>query len=100
MKIYNFFLSLAALIFGWIALCSVWGGIRFGHGLGDLVYYLGALLLCCLSIGIFFIARSNRIWISGKIFLLLFYWTVLIYFFLKMSILRGVESRWDGNIFF
>lgn len=72
--------------------------IAFGHGLGDL-YYLSILLLFVvfISIVIFKLPKITNNQISA-ILLLSFILVIMIVFTLKLTIFRGPEYPWDGNV--
>jgi hypothetical protein len=79
------------------------GAIRFGLGLGDLIYF-GVSIIAVFIIGIYYIhdCFNNQSEYVSKHDLKLIVICILslLFIFLKMTILRGTESKWDGKIFF
>lgn len=72
------------------------GRMFFGHGLGDVAYFL-FLYVCTFVYGLIFLFLRN----SESILVLiigLFFLLIGIYLFLKLSIWRGHEYKWDGYI--
>ncbi|MCH2231835.1 MAG: hypothetical protein MK105_15985 [Crocinitomicaceae bacterium] len=84
------------VLFSILTILSVMGRIRFGHGLGDMIYhpliYLG-ILLSLINFAIFRNKQSNVVYLSTAILTSFF---VLI--FLKMTLWRGPEYSWNGDI--
>jgi hypothetical protein len=84
------------IIFGILVILLQTGRVRFGHGLGDIVdhgfVYLGLILSVFLLIG-----KEN---VPPKVFQILSSLLIGfgIYLFLSMTIWRGGESSWNGNI--
>lgn len=72
------------------------GWIRFGHRLGDMIYhpliYLG-ILLSLINFALFRKKQNNVVYLSTALLTSFF---VLI--FLKMTIWRGPEYSWNGDI--
>ncbi len=92
-----FFLSQTLIVIG-----NWHGVIRFGLGLGDLVY-VGVIGLTVV-VGLIVYLRAIRsdsfyysIW--NRVFMI-FCASFFIFILLKMTLLRGSESSWDGKIFF
>lgn len=87
---------LALLGFFLLSILSVFGWLRFGHGLGDVFYllliYLG-LILSILNL-IFFNKKYKTL---GHVFAF-FLIVALCLLCFKMTVWRGPESLWDGNI--
>lgn len=79
-----------------LSLLSISGRVRFGLGLGDVVYH-GLIYLGLLIYGIFFFITKETPKKRNLIFpiIVIGYCGYLI---LMMTIWRGVEYRWDGNI--
>jgi hypothetical protein len=83
-----------------IALGNWTGKIRFGHGMGDLIYIgiIGiVVLIVCIYYYINFKENSNT---RGKLIIMAICFIFLIFITLKMTYWRGLESRWDGRVFF
>lgn len=74
------------------------GKVTFGQGLGDL-FYLVLLTIMQIFFGyLFYLNFKGRINFPLVISLLLI--IILILFTLKMTIWRGIEYPWNGNIFY
>ncbi len=76
------------------------GDITFGHGLGDLYYLIFIVSLTILSL--IFYVRINKGNFANKkmIYLFIVYLIVIVVSFcLKLTLFRGAEFPWDGNIF-
>ena len=84
------------VLFSILTIISLMGRIRFGHGLGDMIYhpfiYLG-VLLSLINFTLFRKKQSNVVYLSTTLLTSFF---VLI--FLKMTIWRGPEYSWNGDI--
>ncbi len=84
------------LLFSTLTLFSILGRIRFGYGLGDIIYYPFIYLGNILSIiNIFYFRnkQSNGTYISFSCLAIFF--TLI---FLQMTIWRGPEYSWNGDI--
>lgn len=82
---------------------SIAGIIRFGNGLGDLVYLfgLGVSAITTLLISIRSTQRVNqRKTIKNSGLLITVLLIVLIYFIYSFTIGRGVNAPWNGHIFY
>jgi hypothetical protein len=74
------------------------GKVTFGQGLGDL-FYLVLLVILQIFFGyIFYLNIKERMNFPLIISLLLI--ILLTLFTLKMTIWRGIEYPWNGNIFY
>ena len=80
------------------------GKIRFGLGLGDLIYMV-IIGLAILFAGIYYL-RDLKLY-PGELLIskynlmaMILCLAFLAFLILKMTYLRGWESRWDGRIFF
>jgi hypothetical protein len=83
-------ISILILIFG--------GKVTFGQGVGDL-FYLILLTILQISFGyLFYLNIKGRINFPLVISLLLI--IIVILFTLKMTIWRGIEYPWNGDILF
>ena len=82
-----------------IAWASIDGVIHFGYGLGDLYYVIMVIAALIVSAIIkIILAKRSDDQSTHHIFLaacLIF----LIFIILKFTLLRGIESPWDGRIF-
>jgi len=97
-KIYNAYLSfwfsavLLIIVGNWIDI------IRFGYGLGDLIY----LIFCIIALLIFglisFMNFFRKVKIN-KLFLVLLSLIFLLFLLLKLTYFRGSASPWDGHFF-
>ena len=80
-----------------IAVVQIDGKIRFGYGLGDIVYY--ALNFLALTVyTLYYIFTKDNYKILNRVFPILAL-IFCIYMILLMTIWRGHESRWNGKIF-
>ena len=75
------------------------GVISFGHGLGDAYYLICLLILSIIASVVKFnffkiIIQDKK---KGLLFLICLL-LILLAFSLKLTILRGAETPWDGNI--
>ena len=89
------------LIFSaFIILGELIGFITFGYGLGDWQYLIWLIvLLIIISIATHSIIKTSKM--EPVIPLLLIFIVILILFFtLKITILRGPEYKWNNNIFY
>ena len=101
---YHGFIILWFILNVLIALGNWTGKIRFGLGMGDLIY------MCIIGLAILIVAIyyyrdlriSDNIEVLSKSNLLMmgFCLIFLIFIILKITYWRGSESRWDGRIFF
>lgn len=68
------------------------GYLSYGYGLAD-IFYIGRFMVYLFIIGaIHFLIKKD--WITIILIFLLIVYTLLL-----MTIYRGVENAWDGNIF-
>jgi hypothetical protein len=74
------------------------GKVTFGHGLGDLFYLILLTILLIFFGYLFYLNIKWRKKIQVVISLLLI--IIVILFTLKMTIWRGIEYPWNGNILF
>lgn len=79
-----------------LSLLSMTGRIKFGLGLGDVIYH-GLIYLGLIVYGIYFFLTRKHLKSSYIIFpiLIIGYCGYLI---LMMTIWRGAEYRWDGSV--
>lgn len=68
------------------------GYLVYGHGLAD-IFYIGRFITYMFIIGIIHIL-TKKDWITIVLIFILLIYTVL-----QMTIYRGGENAWDGNIF-
>lgn len=73
--------------------------ISFGWGLGDTLWYLLMYGLFIMHLIISVKSRSNKE-LKRHIFLTIIFLTTTIYICLKATIWRGVEYRWNGELFY
>lgn len=73
--------------------------MTFGHGMGD-IYYLGFILFIGIIASLiwFIILKKNFSKIANAIFYC-FLVVELILIIIKLTILRGAEYPWNGNLF-
>ena len=87
-----------------IALGNWTGKIRFGLGLGDLVYMV-VIGLAVVLVGVYYyrdlkIGSESDLISKSNLFVMTICFIFLVFIILKMTYWRGLESRWDGKIFF
>ena len=82
-----------------IILLNLVGKISYGHGLGDLFYLIGAILVTTIQLVMTIILNRQKR--DGKIFLITsaFFLFIAIYLTYKFTLGRGIEHSWNGNIF-
>ncbi len=88
------------LWFSFVVFLNLKGDIAFGHGLGDLYYLIFLVSLTILSL--IFYLRIIKGYLANKkmIYLFIVYLIVIVVSFsLKLTLFRGAEFPWDGNIF-
>ncbi len=94
------------IVFGYLSLVTLLtfnGNIAYGHGLGDLVYFIlsGILALTQLTVTLVIYHKQKRqlnwtaFYLCGTLFLL-----AAIFLTWKFTLGRGGEYSWNGNIFF
>lgn len=76
------------------------GKVHFGWGLGDIIISAFIIIIVILVDGALFMKTNNPIGRNFEIFIHSVAILFLVYILLKMTILRGGESPWDGQIFF
>jgi len=75
------------------------GNITFGYGLGDFYYLLFLTFLTVLSL-FFYLRIIKRVLYNKTVYLFIVYLIVIIVFFsLKLTLLRGAEFSWNGSFF-
>ena len=82
-----------------ILLLLIQGEITFGYGVGDFAYLFGIGIITLIYLVILILSnrRGNKKRLNiimGLIFL-----TIVIYLTYGFTIGRGIEYRWNGNIF-
>ena len=87
-----------------ITVGSLTGKIRFGLGLGDLIY-IGVVGLAVIIAAIYyyidFRVSGNSLVVTKRNLLVMACCLIfLLYIILKMTYWRDWESKWDGRIFF
>lgn len=82
-----------------LTFCSYYfhGRMRFGYGLGDVFYYIVLWLATIFYIAIYIIIRTDNS--ESSYFFPPIFTIVAVFLILKMSIWRGSESPWNGDIF-
>ena len=100
---YHTFMAFWFLFLILIALGNWTGKLRFGLGLGDFFYQI-LIISVLIIVGMFYIYNLNKssllIVSNYRFYLILGCLLYLIFIILKLTILRGPESSWDGRIFF
>ena len=89
MKIVLWLLSAAVVI---IIFLNLWGGLTYGYGLGD-TYYVGRFVILVLVIG------GGHIVIKKDLITIILLFLLLVYNLLLMTIYRGSEYPWNGEVF-
>ena len=93
-----YFQTFLTVLFASISIMGISETIRFGGGLGDIVYIFGALAAAFAYLFISLLTRNvnkSAFWIIQALFLLL-----LLYFIYSFTFGRGGEAKWNGTIFF
>lgn len=103
-SIYHSFLILWFILNILIAIGNWTGKIRFGLGMGDLIY-MGIIGLAIIIVAIYYyrdlrVSDNNEALSKSNLLIMIFCLIFLIFIILKMTYWRGLESRWDGRIFF
>lgn len=85
-------------VFMWSVLlilgCFVFSGkVRFGYGLGDIIYGFFLIIVSFVGFVLTFKVMDKK---SVAFFSFFIFGIVL----LLITVLRGSESPWDGNVFF
>jgi hypothetical protein len=82
-----------------LSLLSVAGKLAFGHGLGDFIYCIFLWLMTIAFAVLFLVLRKKS---SSKIAVIvtIIFACVLLFLVFSMTIGRGAEYRWNGNIFY
>jgi hypothetical protein len=81
-----------------LSILSMKGRLVFGSGLGDILFH-GLIHIGLIIYGIYLILKKEKQQNISLIFPIL---SIVFcgYLILSMTIWRGVEYRWNGNIFF
>ena len=90
--------SVVSLLHLLILIGLLMGSLSFGFGLGDILYSCEVLILVIIDIFILIkvlIKRNHKNQIVGLVIYLL----VTIYILMQITILRGIENPWKGNVF-
>jgi len=87
-----------------ILIGSLNGNIRFGLGLGDLIY-VGIVGGITLLVGIYYLIYRKKSSDSSHltksdVIVMMFCLSFTLYIILKMTYLREIMSKWDGQVFF
>ena len=89
--LFSFFLILSFL--------ASTGKLAFGHGLGDLSYFIFLwLMTIAYGIWLIFLQRMKDSYMSiGGIIIFSLVFIILVY---SMTVGRGPEYRWNGDVFY
>jgi hypothetical protein len=90
------------ILFGFfliLCLLAVAGKLAFGHGLGDFIYCIFLWLVTIAFAVLLFVFRKNKS-SKGRATVTVVFACVLLFLFYSMTIGRGAEYRWNGNIFY
>ena len=85
-----------------ILLLLIQGKITFGYGLGDLAYLFGTGIITLIYLAILILNNRGKNTGNKKrlnIIMGLIFLTIVIYLTYGFTIGRGIEYRWNGNIF-
>ncbi|MEZ4949248.1 MAG: hypothetical protein R2769_00260 [Saprospiraceae bacterium] len=76
------------------------GNLSFGYGLGDIYLLVGVLIIIVIILlGRFFYKKiSERKKSSYSIFFSVLIMFFMVYSFLRLTIYRGSENPWNGNV--
>lgn len=75
--------------------------LTFGLGLGDLGMIMVLIFLNLTIVVAYFIAKRKPTWIKGlTVFKVTTVTLSIIYFTLILTIWRGIEQPWNGNLFY
>ncbi len=99
----NIFFAIWAIVLLLISYGNWNGKVHFGLGLADMIYFVMTLIVVFLIAVILVTSRlSNKVNLTNKnrFFIALFCLVFLVFILLKMTILRGPISPWNGNVFF
>lgn len=101
---YHIFINILFVLNALIIIGSWTGKIRFGLGMGDLVY-VGIMVLFSLIVLVYYIynilSKGLKYKLSiSNVTVLTLYLCFLFFIILQMTWFRGAESKWDGKIFF
>ena len=98
---YHIFMGLWFLSLTLIAIGNWSGKIRFGLGLGDIFYQL-IIIGVLLIMGAFYVFNLYKpsYLFNQRFYLIIGCLLFFIFIILKMTLLRGSASSWDGRIFF
>jgi hypothetical protein len=81
-----------------LSILGVAGKLVFGHGLGDLVYYIIVWVASLAFITIFIFKKAMPT--SVLSFITIVFVFILLYLIYMMTVGRGPEYRWNGNILY
>ena len=102
-KFYHIFMLFWFISITLIVLGSFMGKLRFGYGLGDLLYVLLTIGILLVFGGVYLYDRFKGLNLLDSpihTYVIIFCTLVLVFLILKITILRGPESSWDGRIIF
>ena len=89
-------LSIPLISFSILSILSIGGRVRFGHGLGDMIYHLFIYLGVLLSLIHFVYFRKkggNHAYVFTALLIAFFVLVIL-----KMTLWRGSEYAWNGKV--
>ena len=82
-----------------ILLLLIQGKITFGYGLGDFAYLFGTGIITLIYLVILILSNRGGNKKRLNIIMGLIFLTIVIYLTYGFTIGRGIEYRWNGNIF-
>ena len=87
------------LWFSFVVFLNLKGDITFGHALGDLYYLIFIVSSTILSLIFYLRINKGHLYNNKIIYLFIVYLIVIVVSFsLKLTLFRGSEFPWDGNI--
>lgn len=99
-KFNNIIFFFYLLWFAFIVFLNLKGNIGFGHGLGDWYYIFLIFFLTILTLYFYFKIIKNTQPNKKMIYLfIIFIVIIIISFSLKLTLFRGPEFPWNGDVF-
>jgi hypothetical protein len=82
-----------------LSLLAIAGKLAFGHGLGDFIYCI-FLWLMTVAFAVLFLTRRKENSSKTSATVTIIFACVLLFLIYSMTIGRGAEYRWNGNILY
>jgi hypothetical protein len=86
------------IFFVLLSILGLAGKLAFGHGLGDLVYYIIVWVTSLAFIAIFIFKKAMPV--PVLLFITIVFVSILLYLIYMMTLGRGAEYRWNGNVLY